>query len=56
MSFVSKFTVNGINENINADANSYIEECENAYRKLLEKVSDRRVWYSGRKLGMLACA
>lgn len=54
MSFVSKFTVNGINESINADANSYIEECENAYRKSLEKVSDRIVSSSGRKLVMLA--
>lgn len=51
---MSKFTVNGINESINADADSYIEECENAYMKSLERVRDKIVSSDGRKLVMLA--
>lgn len=51
---MSKFTIDGINENINANAESYIAECEHAYRKSLERVSDRIVSTDGKKLVMLA--
>ncbi len=54
MKFVSKFTLNGINESINTDADSYIAKCENAYKKSLERVSDMIVSTGGRKLVMLA--
>lgn len=51
---MSKFTIDGINEAVNANADLYIEECENAYRKSLERVRDKIVSSGGRKLVMLA--
>ncbi|MGN0464408.1 MAG: uridine kinase [Acutalibacteraceae bacterium] len=49
-----KFTVDGINDRINENADAFIDDCENAYRKSLEKVRDKIISSSGRKLVMLA--
>lgn len=54
MSLVSKFTLNDINNAVNANADLYIAECENAYRKSLERVKNTIVSTEGRKLVMLA--
>lgn len=51
---VAKFTLDGINSAVTADTRSYIDECEAAYTKSLEKVKDKIISSSGRKLVMLA--
>ncbi len=51
---MAKYTLDAINSAVTENTQNYISECENAYLKSLERVRDRIVSSSGRKLVMLA--